>query len=489
MSPHRSHPAAALRLILAGIACGATALFAAAPAPEKPNLLFILTDDQASWGVGAYGHPDVVTPNLDQLARAGVLVRNAFVATPVCSPSRATLLTGRYGTQLGITDFLSGPEENAGFGLPPEATTWPEVLQRHGYRTGLIGKWHLGIQPQFHPTKHGFDHFFGFVGGFNTPMDPKIEEDGTVKQFKGPVSDILTDNALRFVEESRNRAFALALHFREPHLRYGPMPEVDNAALRGRPLTVPQREGLDPREVEDLTRGYYTAIHAVDRNVGRLLAKLDELRLAEKTVVVFTSDHGYMIGHHGLHTKGNAWWLVKGMPPNTKRPNMFDESIRIPFLVRWPGVIPAGTETKQPFSTIDLFATLLGLVGVPIPPDVKQHGEDYSPLLRGRTIPWRDAMFAQYDLHSGALAYMRMIRTERWKLVRHYLSFELDELYDLANDPQEERNLYRARAGITTTPEGDAARAELQERLYAWQRAIDDPLLALMARERDPVKR
>lgn len=467
--------------------CGAPAVAAASAA--KPNLLFILTDDQARWGVAAYGNQDVVTPNLDRLARSGVLVRNAFVATPVCSPSRATFLTGRYGTELGITDFLSGPEEAAGFGLPPEATTWPEVLQQHGYRTGLIGKWHLGTQPQFHPTKHGFHHFFGFVGGFNTPMDPRIEEDGVVKQFKGPIADILTDNAMAFVEANRERPFALLLHYREPHLRYGPMPEVDNAALRGRPLTVPQREGLDPREVENLTRGYYTAIHAVDRNVGRLLAKLDTLGLAGKTAVVFTSDHGYMIGHHGLHTKGNGWWLIKGMPPNTKRPNMFDESIRIPLLARWPGVIPAGSETTEPFSTIDTFATMLGLAGVPVPQGVKQHGEDYSPLLRGKKIPWRNAMFGQYDLHSGALAYMRMIRTDRWKLVRHYLSFELDELYDLKNDPQEERNLYRARGGITIPPEAQAARAELQEQLYAWQRSIDDPLLPLMAAERDPAKR
>jgi uncharacterized sulfatase len=474
----------ALVLLASGAAVGPIAA-----ATAKPNLVFIMTDDQASWGVGAYGNKDVVTPNLDQLARAGVRLRNAFVPTPVCSPSRATFLTGRYGVELGITDFLSGPEEAAGFGLPPETTTWPEVLQRHGYRTGLIGKWHLGTQPQFHPTKHGFHHFFGFVGGFNTPMDPKIEEDGTVKQFKGPVSDLLTDNALRFVEQNRGRPFALSLHYREPHLRYGPMPEEDNAALRDRPLTVPQREGLDPEEITTLTRGYYTAIHAVDRNVGRLLAKLDELRLADNTIVIFTSDHGYMIGHHGLHTKGNAWWLVKGMPPNTKRPNLFEESIRIPFFVRWPGAIPAGTETSEPFSTIDTFATVLGLMGIPLPPDVKQHGADYSPLLRGRRIPWRDATFGQYDLHSGALAHLRMIRTDRWKLVRHYLSYELDELYDLQNDPHEERNLYRTRAGITTTPEAQAARAELQERLYAWQRSIDDPLIAMFDRERDPEKK
>lgn len=208
---------------------------------------------------------------------------------------------------------------------------------------------------------------------------------------------------MRFVEVNRARPFALLLHYREPHLPYGPMPEEDMAPFKGRDLTVPQHVGVKTEQVKQFTRAYYAAVHAVDRNVGRLLAKLDELGLAGDTIVVFTSDNGYMIGQHALHTKGNAWWLLAGIPPNTNRPNMFEESIRVPLLVRWPGAIPAGTETTEPFSSIDTFATVLGLMGLPRPPEVKQEGSDYSPLLRGQKIPWRDAMFAQYDLRSGAL--------------------------------------------------------------------------------------
>ncbi len=460
--------------------------------PAKPNLLFILTDDQASWGVGAYGNPDVVTPNMDRLARNGVLLRNAYAATPVCSASRATFLTGLYGTQVGITDFLAGSEEEAGFGLPPERVTWPEILQQQGYQTSLIGKWHLGTKPQFHPTRHGFDQFFGFLGWGTTPMDPMLEENGVMKRFKGAVADILTERALHYLDEHRAQPFALFLHYREPHMKYVPQPEEDMAVFRDRDVTVPDRPGLNPEKVKQFTREYYTAIHAVDRNLGRLLAKLDQLGLAQNTIVVFTSDHGYMIGQHGLYTKGNAWWLLEGMPHNTKRPNLFEESLRIPFIVRWPGVVPAGTETKEPFSTVDVYATMLGLMGIPIPAAVEQEGEDYSPRLRGKTIPWRDAMFAQYDLHSGGLDYMRMIRTDRWKLVRHYLSLERDELYDLENDPHEEYNLYRphlAKEHIAPGVDVPKVRAELQDRLYGWQRAIHDPLLLQLAMERDPAKR
>jgi choline-sulfatase len=457
----------------------------------KPNLVFVMTDDQAIWSVGAYGNPQAITPNMDQLAREGVLLRNAFVPSPVCSASRATFLTGLYGTDVGITDFLAASEVAAGFGLPPQALTWPEVLQQQGYTTGLSGKWHLGTQPQFHPTRQGFDWFFGYMGAVNVPMNPPLEEDGQIRTFKGPISDILTDHAIGFMEKNRDHPFALLLHFREPHLKYTPMPEVDQKAYEGRVVKGAEYPGLDQEEVDRYTREYLISVHAVDRNLGRLLARLKELGLQENTIVVFTSDHGYMIGQHGLHSKGNAWWMFPGIPQNTKRPNMFEESIRIPFIVRWPGRIPAGSEAAEPFSSVDTFATILGLMGVPVPADAHQRGADFSPRLRGQSIPWRDVMFGQYDLISGGIAHMRMIRTSEWKMVRHYLSLELDELYDLKNDPGEQYNLYRPqRAGKRAEGRNiEEVKAGLQERLYAWQREINDPLLLRMAQERDPLKR
>jgi uncharacterized sulfatase len=468
------------------VACLAAALLpwrpAAAAEPERWNLIAVVTDDQARWAVGAYGNRDVRTPNMDRLARQGARFLNAFVPSPVCSPSRATYLTGRHSTQLGITDYLARSEEQAGIGLPAEAPTWPGVLRRHGYTTALLGKWHLGTRPPFHPSRHGIDHFFGFLGGFNRPMDPVLEEDGVTKTWKGPIADVLTDHALHFLDTHRDRPFALLLHYREPHLPYGPVPAEDTAPYKDLDPTVPRHPGVDVDQVKRLTKAYYACVHAVDRNLGRLLAHLDKLDLSRKTIVLFTSDHGYMIGHHGLHTKGNAWWLVTGMPPNTKRPNLFEESIRVPLLVRWPGVVQPGAAIAEPVSNVDTFASVLGMLNVPVPPGVKQEGTDFTPLLRGRKVAWRDVTFGQYDLHSGALAYLRMARTDKWKLVRHYLTLELDELYNLEEDPGETRNLYYQ-------PEHRAVRRQLQERLYAWQRAIDDPLLAALAKERDPAKK
>lgn len=436
---------------------------------EKLNIVSIVTDDQASWSIGAYGNREARTPNMDRLAREGALFLNAFVATPVCSPSRASFLTGLYGTQVGITDYIAPKESDAGLGLPPEITTWPEVLLQHGYMTALVGKWHLGTQPQFHPHLHGFNHFFGFLGGANRPVDPTLELDGETKQFKGPLPDLLVDDAIQFVEKNSERPFALLLHFRAPHLPYGPVPDEDSAPFKDLDPTVPQEAGMDIAQVKEWTRDYYASIHSVDRNVGRLLARLDQLALTGKTIVLFTSDHGYNIGHHGLHTKGNAHWWAGGVR-GPKRPNMFDTSIRVPLIIRWPGVVKAGTQVSEPVSNMDTFASVLGMLGISVPQNRKQEGLDFSPLLRGQKIPWRDTLFAQYDLHNVGLAYMRMIRTSKWKLVRHYFSNMLDELYDLEQDPGERDNLYN-------DPKSADIRDQLQKRLMEWQRSISDPIL------------
>jgi uncharacterized sulfatase len=440
-------------------------------AAETPrlNVISIVTDDQAQWAVGAYGNKECRTPTLDRLAKDGARFLNAFVPTPVCSPSRASFMTGRYGTQLGITDWIAPQEADAGMGLPVDAVTWPQILQKNGYATALIGKWHLGMKPQFHPTRRGFNHFYGFLGGGNQPMDPTLEVDGKEQKLKGSLPDLMVDDAMQFVAANRDRPFALCLHFREPHLPYGPVPEQDSAPFKDLDPTVPKTPGADIPQVKGWTREYYASIHAIDRNLGRLFAKLDELKLTEKTIVLFTSDHGYMIGHHGLHAKGNGYWIAGGVRGPT-RPNMFEESIRVPLLVRWPGVVKPGMEIVEPVTNLDMFPSVLAMLGVPVPKDVKQHGLDFTPLLRGQKAAWREATFGQYDLHNSGLAYMRMIRTNEWKLVRHHHANGLNELYHLKDDPAESKNLY---GNPTFVKERD----RLQEQLTAWQKEIDDPLL------------
>jgi arylsulfatase A-like enzyme len=438
-------------------------------AANRPNVIVIKTDDQAQWSLGCYGNKECPTPNMDRIAAEGAKFNNAFVVTPVCSPSRASFFTGRYGTELGITDWITTREANAGVGLRAEIPTWPSLLQQAGYTTALIGKWHLGEKPESHPTKLGFTHFFGFVGGGQFPMDPTLEENGAKKQFKGPISDLLTDNALEFIDGNATKPFAMCLFYREPHQPYSPMPEQDNAAVEKLDPTIPDAPYIDPKQVKDWTKRYYASIHAADRNIGRVLAKLDELKLAENTVIIFTSDHGYNIGQHNLHTKGNASWIAGGVE-GPKRPNMFEESIRVPLLVRWPGVTKAGVQIDQSVANIDAFATILAIAGVPIPANTKQHGVDYSPLLHGESMEPRQEIFGQYDLHNGGFASMRMIRTDRWKLVRHQLTNGLDELYDLQSDPHEKKNLWNDEASRDR-------RGKLAARLMKWQESINDPML------------
>jgi len=228
------------------------------------------------------------------------------------------------------------------------------------------------------------------------------------------------------------------------------------------------------REAEFVEPRKQPADVTVDRNLGRLLAKLDELKLADNTIVLYTSDNGYNVGHHGIHGKGNGNWIAGGVG-GPKRPNMFEESVRLPLLVRWPAVVKPGTRIEHHVSNVDTFASVLGMLNVAPPSDYKQHGRDFSPLLRGETISdWPDEVFAQYDLHNSGLAFMRMIRTDEWKLVRHHMSKGANELYNLKNDPGETRNRYHDKKVADT-------RDALQARLTKWQESIDDPVLKLDA--------
>ena len=440
-----------------------------AAAEPRLNLLSIVTDDQAVWSVGAYGSRESQTPNMDRLAREGARFLNAFVCTPVCSPSRATFLTGRYGTQVGITDYITPKEAKDGLGLAPDSKTWPKLLRQRGYVTGLVGKWHLGEQPQFHPSKLGFDHFTGALGGAFKPQDPELEVAGKLTPMRGFGADILTDDALAFIKTNRARPFALLVHYREPHAPFSPVPAEDAAVYQSLDPTIPAFPNLRTNQVRNWTREYYGAVRSVDRNLGRLLARLDETGLATNTIVMFTSDHGYMIGQHGLMHKGNARWIAGGSTGPT-RPNMFEESIRIPLLIRWPGVVRPGCEIAEPVSNIDTWASVFGMLGFKQPAGWKQEGIDFAPLLRGRGYQPRDAIFGQYDLHTGGLAYMRMVRTADWKLVRHYLTSGMDELYDLKHDAGETKNLF-------DEPKAAAAQDDLQKRLTVWMRSIHDPLL------------
>lgn len=455
---------------LTGMCCGAAVVAADA---ARPNVVAIVTDDQGQWAVGAYGNRDCRTPNLDRLAREGALFPNAFTCTPVCSPSRATYFSGRWPTEVQITDWISPQEAAEGMGL--REPIWPEVLQQHGYKAGLFGKWHLGEQAPFHPVKKGFDQFTGFLGGGTTPMNPTLEVAGRQQKLTGPCPDLITSAALAFINEHQRSPFLVCLHFREPHLPYGPVPEEDSAPFRDLDPEVPSSPGADVAQLKQWQRDYYASIHALDRNVGRILQQLDDLQLADRTWVIFTSDHGYNNGRHGVDTKGNGQWIAGGVR-GPKRPNMWDTSLKVPLLMRWPGVIEPGRRIEHTVANLDMYRTVLGALHLPLPDGVTVHGQDYSPVLRGETLPPRETLFGQYDLHNGGLAYLRMVRTDRLKYVRHFKAKGMDELYDLERDPEERTNLLSGgqparRAAV------EEERRQLADRLQRWMESLNDPLL------------
>lgn len=204
----------------------------------RPNILFIVADDQAEWAMSCSGHPEAKTPNMDRIAREGVRLTNCFTPTPVCSPSRVSILTSRYGTEVGILDWLN-PNKEPERGLDPKTPAWPKLLAAAGYRTGLIGKWHLGLTEEFHPSVFGYQHFMGFRGGGNSPRNPSLEIEGKVQKAEGFIVDLLTDDALKFLLREPGRPFALSLHFREPHAPYAPVPESEQQAFAGLDPNVP----------------------------------------------------------------------------------------------------------------------------------------------------------------------------------------------------------------------------------------------------------
>jgi uncharacterized sulfatase len=440
-------------------------------AAERPNLVAIVTDDQGRWAMGAYGNAEVQTPNMDSIAAAGAMFMNAIAVTPVCSPSRASYLSGLYPTEFGITDWISPFESDNGMGL--SSPIWPEALHANGYTTALVGKWHLGTQQKFHPRNRGFDHFMGFLEGGNRPMDPVLEMNGETKKLKGPLPDILTDDAISWLESVHEKPFALLLHFRAPHLPYGPVPKSDEALYADLDPTVPEFPGMDREKVKRSTKAYYASISSVDRNIGRVLAALDRLGVTNNTIVMFTSDHGYNEGRHSINTKGNGQWIAGGVT-GPKRPNMWETSLLVPLAIRWPGVVAPGMRIDQPISQLDMFRSVLGMLDVPMPANAKPRGIDFSPLLRGESVPKHEAFFGQYDLHNNGLAYLRMVRTERYKYVKHFHEQMMDELYDIQQDPDEHKNLIRGRA---QQQEYEAVISELDAKLLDWMKSVNDPLL------------
>lgn len=448
-------------LALCGVLFGFTAT-----AAKRPNVLFVMTDDQAPWAVGVAGHPLAKTPHMDALFKSGAYLPNSFTVTPVCSPSRASLFTSRYGTELGITDWIKPyqswePLKGIGgteWGLDPKSIVWPRLMQKAGYDTALIGKWHLGQPNYYHPTKFGFRYFMGHRHGGWATVDPVMEKGRRDMGFKGLTADILADEVITFLEKKRNKPFLCCWFTRAPHTRWLPVSEDDaapyvNMTDEDTPVPHPDYPNLDTKRVKRMTREYFSSVRSVDRNLGRIMQTLKDQGLDEDTIVIFSSDHGYNMGHNGIWHKGNGHWVVKPFPevtnpnvPRGQRPNMYDTSIKVPTAVRWPGVIKPGTVINETTSNLDWFPTICKMVGVKIPDEATIRGRDLSPLLKGRKVAgWNNDFYGEYSTLHQSQTHMRCWRTSEFKLVRDYLNPKRDEFYDLRKDPDETTNLIGTR--------------------------------------------
>ncbi len=423
---------------------------------ERPNILLILTDNQGAWTLGAYGNPDIRTPRLDRLAAQGVRFDRAFACNAVCSPTRASLLTGLLPSQHGVHRYLGAGGAQTGPGAYctiGEFRTLPKTLAADGYDCGLVGKWHLGANET---PQEGFAFWTTMPQGHTASFyNNSIIDNGTTRKEPGYLTEYWTRRAVEFLGRPREKPFFLMLAYNGPYSLAGAMREkppppylapyegADFASFpRGpaHPWLHSQKELLGNPEA---IRNFAGHVTAVDTGAGEILGVLDRLGLAENTLVIFTSDQGSAAG------QGGFW----GMGDHTRPLSCFDPMIRIPLLLRHPGRIPAGRVVERVVATYDVMPSVLAHVGIAPEPSrpASPPGRDFTPLLLGDVPGWEDAAYFEFE-------NVRAIRTDRWKYVERFRE-PPNELYDLAADPGEAQNLAEDPAHAATR---DALAARLR---------------------------
>jgi len=410
---------------------------------KKTNVVFILTDDQGPWACGCYGNPEIRTPNIDRLADTGLRFDNFFCTSPVCSPARASLITGLIPSQHGVHDWIRDgnvpPNKEAMFEDTKEVypavpyiegrTTYTDVMAKNGYVCAMSGKWHLGdsINPQA-SFKYWFVHQRGGGPYNNAPM----VRDGKMINEPGYVTDVITDEALNFLQELEE-PFYLSVHYTAPHspwVNQHPQDIVDS--YDDCPFKSCPQEAKHPWAISgnllgnrEALKGYFAAVTAMDKNVGRIIDRIEEQGLRENTLIVFTSDNGFNCGHHGFWGKGNGTYPL----------NMYENSVKVPFIISHPGRIPEGKATDALISGYDFMPTLLDYLNLPQPEDGNRPGHSVLPVLLGESDEANEAVVV-YEEYGP----VRMFRNREWKYIHRY-PYGPHELYNLANDPNERKNL------------------------------------------------
>ena len=450
-----------LGMVGAGTALGAWPGVAEAKAKSsRPNIVFIMSDDHAAHAIGCYGSRINKTPNIDRIAKEGVRLENCLCTNAICGPSRACILTGKYNHVNGFrtnNDTFDGSQQ-----------TFPKLLQSAGYRTAMIGKWHLVSDPT------GFD-YWNILPGQGEYVDPVMIENGKKQKHTGYVTDLITDCAIDFIQKrDKDAPFCLMCHHKAPHRNWIPdakhgemyetedIPEPDTfkddyanrsraaaeaemrvnrdltpTDLKQAPPVGLEGDALAHWKYERYIKDYLRVIASVDDNVGRLLDTLDKEGLTDNTLVIYTSDQGFFLGDHG--------WFDKRF--------MYEESLRMPFVARFPGVIAPGTVNRDMVLNVDFAPTFLDNAGLKTPGDMQ--GRSFLPVLRGKTpTDWRTAMYYQYyEFPQPHHVYPHYgVCTDEFKLIHYYLPGKMDEweLIDRKKDPKELCSVYNEPAYAET---------------------------------------
>lgn len=437
----------------------------------RPNIVFILLDDLRYDALGCTGHPVMKTPAIDRIAAEGATFRNCFATTPLCSPSRASFLTGLYPHFHRIVN-----NDNHGMAeVSHSLVSFPRILHEHGYETAFIGKWHMGFDDT---QRIGFDHWISFRGQ-GAYVDPLVNINGSRRQLRGYMTDFLNQSAVDFLQQDHPVPFALILSHKAVHIPYIPAkrhedlysgvtykePELPPDDLKGKKAltrnvsTPPHWELLGAtaesaesrrgrgRSPSEVLRDQMRCLASVDEGVGSILDTLEQTGRLDNTIVVFSSDNGYLLGEHGQFD--NKRWA-------------YEPSIRIPLLIRYPSRIKAGLQVDQMVLNLDLAPTLLEMAGVKWADSM--HGRSMVPLFSRTGTSWRNSFLAEYFGERTGLRVpsWRAVRTEEWKYIEYPGNPGLEELYHLSKDPGEIHNLI---ASPELTPVVVRLRSEL-ERLW-----------------------
>ncbi len=435
----------------------------------KPNIVFILTDDQGPWAMGCAGNAEIRTPHLDRIAATGMRFANFFCTSPVCSPARASILTGRIPSQHGVHDWIRcgnvRTKDDYAIEYLEGMTGYTDILAASGYACAMSGKWHMGdsLRPQ-----KGFSHWYVHQRGGGSYYDAPMIRDGQLINEPGYVTDKITDDALAVLDQSAEdeKPFYLGVHYTAPHSPWiDSHPEEIVASYDDCPFESCPEEPLHEWSIHtapqgtgqvrmDNLKGYFAAVTAMDANVGRMLDKLEALGLREHTLVFFMSDNGMNMGHHGIWGKGNG----------TFPQNMYDTSVKVPCLASHPGVVPQGVVCGALLSQYDFLPTLLDYVGIENPEADRLPGQSFLPILKGQSVKGRESVVV-YDEYGP----VRMVRTREWKYVHRY-PYGPHELYNLVSDPDE-------RSNVVEDESKGAIRESLKASLDEWFDRWADPRL------------